>query len=122
MVADALSRKSAGSLSCLRCARIESFKEMKKMDVGFEVTSGNVLLARFVVRPVFVDQIRAGQDTDEFLRSKKELILAGSGGEFSLNGSGMLLFGTRMCVPDDSELRRGILEEGHSSLMLCTQR
>ena len=85
------------------------------MDVGFEVTSGDVLLARFVVRPVFVDQIRAGQDSDEFLRSNKVLVLAGSGGEFNINGSGMLFFGTRMCVPDDSALRRGILEEGHSS-------
>ena len=115
MVADALSCKSAESLSCLHCARIENFIEMKKMAAGFELTSGEILLARFVVRPFFVDQIQTGQDNDEFLVSKKKLVLEGLGGDFSVSGSGMLLFGNRMCVPDDSELRHCILEEGHSS-------
>ena len=27
----------------------------------------------------------------------------------------MLMFGTRMCVPNDSELKRCLIEEGHSS-------
>ena len=37
VVADALSRKSARSLSCVRCARIEHFCEMKKLGVEFEL-------------------------------------------------------------------------------------
>ena len=79
------------------------------MAAGFELTSGEVLLARFVVRPVFVDQIQMGQDNDEFLVSKKKLVLEGLGGDFSVSGSGMLLFGNQMCVPDDPELKRCIL-------------
>ena len=57
VVADALSRKSAGSLSCVRCARIEHFFEMKKLGAEFELKVEGALLARFYVRPLFVDQI-----------------------------------------------------------------
>ena len=57
VVADALSRKSAGSLSFLRCARIESFCEMNKMKEMFDVSSENALLDRFSIRPTFIDQI-----------------------------------------------------------------
>ena len=53
--------------------------------------------------------------------SKKKLVLEGSGGDFSVSGSDMLLFGKRMSVPGDSELRRCILEEGHSSAYVMRQ-
>ena len=53
--------------------------------------------------------------------SKKRLVLEGLGGDFSVNGSDMLLFGKRMSVPGDSELRRCILEEGHSSAYAMRQ-
>ena len=82
VVADALSRKSVGSLSCVRCARIEHFSEMKKLGVEFELKMEGALLARFYVRPLFVDQIREGRDVDEILLSKKKLVLDGGGGEF----------------------------------------
>ena len=52
VVADALSRKSAGSLSCVRCARIEHFCEMKKLGVEFELKVEGALFARFYVRPL----------------------------------------------------------------------
>ena len=60
VVADALSRKSAGSLACIHCTRIEYFHEMKKMNVAMEISSKDALSARFMVRPLFIDQIRAG--------------------------------------------------------------
>ena len=62
-----------------------------------------------------MDQIREGQDIDEFLLSKKKLVLDGVEGDFRINEDDMLLFGKRMCVPNNPELKRCILEEGHSS-------
>ena len=35
--------------------------------------------------------------------------------EFRIGSDGMLMFGACMCVPNDSDLRRSILEEVHSS-------
>ena len=60
VVADALSHKSARSLSCVRCAHIEHFSEINKLGVEFELKMEGALLARFYVRPLFVDQIREG--------------------------------------------------------------
>ena len=67
VVTDALSRKSAGSLACVQCASIECFNEMKKMNVRMEMTSKGALLAVFMVRLVYIDQIQAGHDSDEYL-------------------------------------------------------
>ena len=63
------------------------------------------LFARFHVRPIFVGQIREGQEVDEFLLSKRKLVLEGKESEFQINESGMLLFGKRMCIPNDPELK-----------------
>ena len=46
--------------------------------------------------------------------SKKKLLLEGLGRDFSVNVSDMHLCGNRMSVPDDSELRRCIQEEGRN--------
>ena len=34
---------------------------------------------------------------------------------FSVNSDGVLMYATRLCVPDDAALKREILEEAHSS-------
>ena len=81
---------------------------MKKLGVEFELKMEGALLARFYVRPLFVDQIREGQDVDEFLLPKKKLVLDGVEGEFHINEDDMLLFGKRMCAPNNSELKRCI--------------
>ena len=45
VMADDMRRKSTESLSCVRCARIEHFCELKKMDAMFEVNVKGALLA-----------------------------------------------------------------------------
>ena len=78
-------------------------------------SSKGVMLARFIVRPIFIDQILEGQNADEFLASKKQMAIGSSDGEFRIRNDGMLMFGNRMCVPDSSELKHHIMEEGQSS-------
>ena len=85
------------------------------MNVAMEINAEDALLARFIVRPLLIDQIRAGQEADEFLASKRKLVLENLGEEFSIRDDGMLMFGTRMCVPNDPELKQHLMEEGHSS-------
>ena len=99
---------------CKVCS-YRAFFEMKKLGAEFELKVEGVLLARFYVRPLVVDQIREGQDVDEILLSRKKLVLDGIESDFRINEDGILLFGKRMCVPNSPELKRRILEEGHSS-------
>ncbi|OMO87230.1 HIPL1 protein-like protein [Corchorus olitorius] len=78
---------------------------------GYEGT----LLARFDVRPTLVDQIRESQEVDEKLSAELEKLYLGMPSEYSLRDDGVLQKLGRVCVPDNAELKRAVLEEAHSS-------
>ena len=80
------------------------------MDVILKMSSEDTILAQFRVQPIFIDQIRDGQDSDEFLVSKKQMVAENSRGEFEIRSDGMLMFGTRMCVPNNLALKNSIME------------
>ncbi|RVW67492.1 Transposon Ty3-I Gag-Pol polyprotein [Vitis vinifera] len=84
VVADALSRKSVGSLAAIRGCQRQLLEELRSLQVHFRVMGLGALVANF--RPDFV------LSDDEILR-----------------------FGTRLCVPNDEDLRRELLEEAHCS-------
>ena len=44
-----------------------------------------------------------------------EEVKRGSKCDFVLSDDGILRFGTRLCVPNDGDLRRKLLEEAHCS-------
>ena len=50
---------------------------------------------------------------DASLHRVKELLGSDQANEFALGGDGVLRFRGRVCVPDDVELRRLVLKEGH---------
>jgi hypothetical protein len=56
------------------------------------------------------------QMADQDLVRLKESISEGGQSEFNIDSSGAIRFRDRMCVPNDPELKRHILEEAHSSL------
>ena len=90
-------------------------RELKQMGVEFSFGSSGALLARFSVRPLFLDQIRDGQRQDPHLEEVRQRVLKGEFPEFSVRDDGMLLYGRRMCVPVDMVLKKGILDEPHCS-------
>ncbi|OMO87331.1 Integrase, catalytic core [Corchorus capsularis] len=114
VVAVALSRKSSTTM-----ARIKSYLPQL---VGIRFVGANLiggyqgtLLARFEVRPTLVDQIRDSQEVDEKLNAELEKLYLGMPSEYSLRDDGVLQKLGRVCVPDNEELKRAVLEEAHSS-------
>ncbi|XP_058217443.1 uncharacterized protein LOC131328522 [Rhododendron vialii] len=85
------------------------------MGVEFSLKSGGPLLARFSVRPLFIDWIRDGQWQDPDLQEFKQRVEKGKMPEFSVRDDGMILFGKRMCLPNDMVLKKEILDEAHCS-------
>ncbi|WRX12115.1 Reverse transcriptase/retrotransposon-derived protein [Theobroma cacao] len=70
VVADALSRKSMGSLEHISTDWRSLIREMHSlgdMGVHLEVSEANTLLAHFRVRPILIDRIREAQGKDEFV-------------------------------------------------------
>ena len=110
VVADALSRKFVSKVSCLRCARVEKFSELKNLGINLSLGAKDAICAKLVVKPLFVEQIRYRQKDDVFLENVRQQVLLGKNMEFCIRGDGILMFGNRLCVPNVVNLKRNNLE------------
>ena len=80
-----------------------------------QVADTGTLLASFYVHPLLVDQIKEGQkQVSEMIRLRAE-IEGGRKPKFRIRDDGVIVRGSRMCVPEIDELKREIMEEAHSS-------
>ena len=73
------------------------------------------LVANFRVQPDLVGRIKALQKNDLNLVQLMEEVKKGNKPDFVLSDDGILRFRTRLCVPNDGDLRRELLEEAHCS-------
>ena len=115
VVAEALSRRLESSLSHMRSGYLPLLVDLRALGVILEAEDSGALLATFHVRPLLVDQIRAGQLQDPHMIKLKEEIEKGKKVEFQIRDDGMIVKRQRMCVPEYGELKRDIMEEAYSS-------
>ncbi|RVW79670.1 Transposon Ty3-I Gag-Pol polyprotein [Vitis vinifera] len=115
VVADALSRKSIGSLAAIRGCQRQLLEELRSLQVHFRVMGLGALVANFRVQPNLVGRIKTLQKNDSRLVQVMEEVKRGSKPDFVLSNDEILRFGTRLCVPNDEDLRRELLEEAHCS-------
>ncbi|WOG99882.1 hypothetical protein DCAR_0519238 [Daucus carota subsp. sativus] len=113
IVADALSRKCS-SVANLQGSTFPSLVELRKMNIGLEVDTCGVLLATLNIRPVLKERIQKAQINDPKLRDAVERVRQGQETQFTLYEDTLML-GNRICVPDDEDLRREILDEAHNA-------
>jgi len=62
-----------------------------------------------------LEEIKVVQKEDLGLVDHVVLVKQGKGVDFRLDQNGVLMFRDRVCVSDVSELKKGILDEGHRS-------
>ena len=115
MVADALSRKSMGSISHLKVVYLPRLVELRSLGVRLELTNNGALLATFHVRPVPIDRIKKLQTQDSTVIKLQREAESGQLKGFSVRADGTLMMGHRLCVPDGGGLKKEIMEEAHSS-------
>ena len=114
-MADALSRKLEGSYAYLQTVYLPLLIELRSLGVQLQVADTGTLLASFYIRPLLVDQIKEGQkQVSEMIKLRAE-IEGGRKPEFQIRDDGVIVRGSRMCVPEIGELKREIMEEAHSS-------
>ncbi|RVX18791.1 hypothetical protein CK203_006981 [Vitis vinifera] len=113
VVADALSRKSVGSLVAIRGCQRKLLEYLRSLQVHMRVLDLGALVANFRVQPDLVWRIKALQKNDLNLVQCIEEVKNGSKPDFVLSDDGILRFRTRLCVPNDGDLRRELLEEAH---------
>ena len=100
VVADALSRKTVQTLRAL--------------NANLSLSDDGTVVAELVARPNLLNRVLEAQKKDEKISAIIGQIRDGKETEFTVNENGVLCYKARVCVPDDDELRKAILEEAHS--------
>ena len=100
VVADALSRKSMQTLRVL--------------NAHFSLTNDGTVVAELIARLSFLNRVLEEQKKDEKIVAIVSQIGNGKETEFTVNEDGVLYYKDQVCVPDDNDLRKSILEEAHS--------
>ena len=100
VVADALSRKTVQTLRAL--------------NANLSLSDDGTVVAELVARPNLLNRVLEAQKKDEKISTIIDQIRDGKETEFTVNENGVLCYKARVCVPDDDELRKAILEEAHS--------
>ncbi|RVW86081.1 Transposon Ty3-G Gag-Pol polyprotein [Vitis vinifera] len=113
--ANALSRKSVGSLVAIKCCQRQLLEDLRSLQVHIRVLDSGDLVTNFRMQPNLVGRIKTLQKNDIQLVQLMEEVKSGSKPNFILLDDGILRFGTRLCVPNDGYLRRKLLEEAHCS-------
>ena len=115
VVANALSRKSTGSISHLKVVYLPRLVELRSLGVRLELTDTGALLATFHVCPILIDRIRELQTQDPTMIKLKREAQSRQLKGFSVRADGTVMMGHRLCVPYVGELKKEIMEEAHSS-------
>ncbi|GAU42639.1 hypothetical protein TSUD_398440 [Trifolium subterraneum] len=108
VVADALSRKALYALEILmhQCGLYEKFRDM---NLNVTYRKDGVKLNRIELTCDLRSTIGSAQEKDMDLQRRI------GKPEFTVADDGVIRFGSRICVPNDANLKRSILEEAHKS-------
>ena len=102
VVADALSRKMIYGLSLKECA--------------WRFESDGALLAQLKATPELRQMMIEAKKNDVKLQQSVQLVNNGDKTDYSINDVGGLYYKTRLCVPNDQELKKKLMYESHNTL------
>jgi len=116
VVADALSRKTVHTTH-LMIKEVELLENFRDMRIQVELGSESIRCSTLSISSDFLDSIRERQLLDASLNRIREQLGSEEANDFALSDDGILRFRGRVCIPDDAEVKRLILEEGHKSCL-----
>ena len=100
VVADALSRKSVQTLRAL--------------NAYFSLSDDGSIVAELIEKPNLLNRVLEAQKNDEKFSTIVSQNREGKETEFSVNEDGSLYYRDQVCVPNNDELKKSIIEEARS--------
>lgn len=91
-------------------------QDLEWIGVEIIVSAPGITLTALQVKPTLEELIKQKQLEDQELQKVRENIEAGKLSEFKIASYGVVRFRDWLCVPSDSNVKKKILEEAHSSL------
>jgi len=114
VVADALSRKTL-HMSAMMVKELELLEQFRDLSLVCEMLSQSVKLGMLKIDSEFLNSIKEAQKIDVKL---VDLMVGNNQTEdsdFKVDDQGVLRFWNRICIPDDAEMKKMILQESHKS-------
>jgi hypothetical protein len=115
VVADALSRKSRSEMVCLKALPHNLKIDIEKLDMEIVIGEVQALMAKLKIKSTLLKDIRMAQENDEEINQIKERASKGRALGFDVTLDGLFRYQNRVCVPNNEEIRKLILEEAHFS-------
>ena len=84
VVADALSRKSTGSLAYMQTIQLPLMVELRELGAELRMHASGALFASFQLRLILVDRIFEAQLEDPYLMSMRKKIVEGEQSDFAI--------------------------------------
>ena len=100
VVVDTLSRKTVQML--------------RSLNAQFLLIDNGTVVVELIARLSLLNRVLEAQKKDEKIAAIISQIGNGKETEFIVNEDGVLYYKDRVCVPDNNDLRKAILEEAHS--------
>ncbi|CAA0819684.1 Uncharacterized mitochondrial protein AtMg00860, partial [Striga hermonthica] len=123
VVADALSRKARGELTCMITQHSQLLREFARMQLDVIESLPTMPVVEGVrsmrVWPMLRDRVRRDQSVDEFVRSMRAKVVAEGVEGFYRGADGALKYNGRLVVLNVEALRKEILTEDHSAPYLA---
>ena len=94
---------------------LELIEQFRDMSLVYEVTPRSVMLGMLKVNNEFVDSIREAQKLHVKLVDSMVGIDQSENSDFKLDAQGVLRFRNQICIPDDAEMKKVILDKSHRS-------
>jgi len=114
VVVDALSRKTV-HVALLMVKEVELLEKFRDMKLQVEVRPEFIRCSTLTISSDFLGSVREMKLLDASLNRVREQLGSDEARDFALGDDGILRFQGRVCVPDDVEVKKLILEEGHKS-------
>ena len=117
VVADALSRKSQGLVSTLRCREWRLHQELQKYELVVNWRNNMVFLSTMVARPVMISRVVESQSQDENLVWCRSRILSEEYiDDITIGHDDDIRYKGKLVVPQYNEgLKQAVLAEAHNS-------
>lgn len=114
VVADALSCKSQGFVSALRCRQWRLFEELQKYNHMMKCQKNIVFLPALVARPIMINQFIESQGYDDALMMCQNRIWANETmDDVTMGQDGGIRYKGKLMVPQDNEgMKQAVMAEG----------
>jgi len=114
VVVDALSRKSV-QVSAMMIEEQKLIEQFRDLNLGVKFHVDDISCSKLTITNDFLGMIKEKQLEDPSLKRTVDLLGTNQAKDFVMEEDGILRFNGRICTPENEELKRMILEEGHKS-------